>query len=146
MELGISERFVQDNHSTSYKGVLRGLHYQIQHAQGKLIRVLQGSIYDVAVDLRKSSPTFGYWVGYELSESNQHLLWIPAGFAHGFLTLSDKAAVAYKATDFYASEFERCILWNDPDLAIRWPLEELVPRLSKKDAEGNFLKQADVFP
>ena len=145
-ELGISERFVQDNHSTSYKGVLRGLHYQLPHAQGKLIRVLQGCIHDVAVDLRKSSPTFGQWVGYELSESNQRLLWIPTGFAHGFLTISNKAAVAYKATDFYAAESERCILWNDPDLAIRWPLEKVVPKLSKKDDEGKFLKQADVFP
>ncbi len=125
---------------------MRGLHYQIPHAQGKLIRVLQGCIYDVAVDLRKSSATFGQWVGYELSESNQRLLWVPTGFAHGFLTISEEATVAYKATDFYAAESERCIFWNDPDLAIRWPLENVVPKLSKKDAEGKFLKQADVFP
>ena len=115
---------MQDNHSSSVKGVLRGLHYQTQSVQGKLVRVLQGRIFDVAVDLRRSSPTFGKWAGYELSSENNRLLWIPSGFAHGFLVLSSKAEVAYKATDFYAAQFEQCIKWNDPDLGIAWPLED----------------------
>ncbi len=144
-ELGIPNHFVQDNHSCSSKGVLRGLHYQSEHVQGKLIRVLQGRIFDVAVDLRKSSPSFAQWVGYELSQENKKLLWIPPGFAHGFVALSDNAEVAYKATDFYAAATEQCIIWNDVDLAIAWPLEGS-PLVSKKDAEGVSLKNALVFP
>lgn len=136
---------MQDNHSSSVKGVLRGLHYQAQNVQGKLVRALQGRIYDVAVDLRKSSNTFGKWVGYELNDDNKRLLWIPPGFAHGFLVLSDRAEVAYKATDFYAAQYEQCIKWNDPELGIKWPLDG-DPVLSKKDAEGVSLQQAYVFP
>ena len=144
-ELGIPNHFVQDNQSSSIKGVLRGLHYQTQKVQGKLVRVLRGSIFDVAVDLRRSSATFGKWAGYLLSEQNRQLLWIPPGFAHGFVALSDMAEVAYKATDFYAAEFEQSIVWNDPDLAIRWPYEE-APNLSKKDAAGMSFRQAPTFP
>lgn len=142
--LGIREHFVQDNHSSSVKGVLRGLHYQIRSPQGKLVRVLRGSIYDVAVDLRRSSSTFGKWVGYELNDSSHQLLWVPPGFAHGFVALSERADVAYKATDFYAAEFERCVIWNDPDLAINWPLQG-EPILSSKDARGLRLRDAELF-
>jgi dTDP-4-dehydrorhamnose 3,5-epimerase len=144
-ELGILDHFVQDNHSSSAQGVLRGLHYQTQQVQGKLVRVLRGRIYDVAVDLRRSSPTFGNWVGYELSGENQKLLWIPPGFAHGFVVLTETAEVAYKATEFYAAEFEHSILWNDPDLKIRWPYDG-EPILSKKDAAGVPFKEALTFP
>lgn len=144
-DLGISDHFVQDNHSSSKKGVLRGLHYQSKQVQGKLVRAIRGRIYDVAVDLRRSSPTFKKWVGYELSEENRRLLWIPPGFAHGFLALSERADVAYKATNFYAAQFEHCILWNDPELGIKWPLEG-DPVLSKKDAAGVLLKEAVLFP
>ena len=144
-ELGIGDYFVQDNHSSSKKGVLRGLHYQSEQVQGKLVRAIRGRIYDVAVDLRRSSPTFKKWIGYELSEENRRQLWIPPGFAHGFLALSDHAEVAYKATNFYASQHEQCIVWNDPELGIEWPLES-DPILSKKDAAGVFLKDAVLFP
>jgi dTDP-4-dehydrorhamnose 3,5-epimerase len=136
--------FVQDNDSQSARGVLRGLHYQINQPQGKLLRVSRGHIFDVAVDLRKSSPTFGRWVGMELSEENYHQLWIPPGFAHGFLVLSEFANVLYKTTDYYAPEHERCVIWNDPTLAIDWPLKG-EPVLSAKDRLGVRLGRAEVF-
>ena len=137
-------QFVQDNHSRSSRGVLRGLHYQIQQPQGKLVRVARGAVWDVAVDIRKSSPTFGQWVGAELSEDNQHQLWVPPGFAHGFVVLSESADFLYKTTDYYAPQFERCIAWNDSQLKIEWPLAE-PPRLSAKDAQGVLLAQAHLF-
>lgn len=143
-ELGIPEAFVQDNHSRSERGVLRGLHYQVIQPQGKLIRAVRGEIFDVAVDLRRSSPEFGRWTGHVLSEDNKHMLWIPAGFGHGFLVLSDVADVLYKATDFYAPKGERSILWNDPTIGIEWP-EIDHPLLSAKDAAGLPLKDAEVF-
>lgn len=136
--------FVQDNHSRSSQGVLRGLHYQTQQAQGKLMRVIQGSIFDVAVDIRKSSPTFSQWVGIELTNTNHKQLWIPAGFAHGFVVLSDSAEILYKTTDYYAPEFERCIIWNDPTVAIQWSIEN-APLLSQKDQNGTLLTQAELF-
>ncbi len=136
---GLSLAFVQDNHSRSAQGVLRGLHYQTQHAQGKLVRVVRGSVFDVAVDIRKNSPSFGRWVGMELSERNQRQLWVPPGLAHGFLVTSETADFLYKTTDYYAPEFERCIAWNDPDLAISWPLACLAPQLSAKDQAGELL-------
>jgi len=141
---GTNHPFVQDNHSRSSQGVLRGLHYQIQQPQGKLVRVARGKVWDVAVDIRKSSPTFGQWVGAELSEDNQHQLWVPPGFAHGFVVLSESADFLYKTTDYYAPEHERCIAWNDPQLGIRWPYEG-EPRLSAKDARGVTLEQAEIF-
>ena len=141
---GTDVSFVQDNHSRSARHVLRGLHYQIEKAQGKLIRVVSGRIFDVAVDIRRSSPTFGRWVGYELSAENHRQLWIPAGFAHGFMALSDTADVLYKATDFYAPEHERCIIWNDPDIGITWPDADQV-QLSAKDQLGRRLSEADTF-
>jgi len=134
-EIGLQVSFVQDNHSKSNKGVLRGLHYQSQNAQGKLVRVSQGAVFDVAVDVRKGSPTYGQWVGEVLSAENKRQLWIPAGLAHGFLVLSETAEFLYKTTDYYAPEFERCIAWNDPGLAIDWPLEG-APILSQKDQLG----------
>ncbi len=137
--------FVQDNHSRSEKNVLRGLHYQVEQAQGKLVRAVVGSIFDVAVDIRKSSPTFGQWVGHMLTAENKHQLWVPSGFAHGFLVVSEVAEVLYKTTDFYAPQYERSILWNDPDLEIRWPTSE-APILSKKDMGGQRLKEAEVYP
>lgn len=137
-------RFVQDNHSCSTANVLRGLHYQIQQAQGKLVRVVAGAIFDVAVDIRQSSPTFGQWVSCELSAENKKQLWIPTGFAHGFLSLSDRTEVLYKATDFYAPAHERCIRWDDPDLAIAWPLTA-TPTVSAKDQAGQPLRTAEVF-
>lgn len=140
---GAEACFVQDNHSRSAKGVLRGLHYQIRQPQGKLVRVVKGAVFDVAVDLRKSSPTFGQWVGVELSEENQRQLWIPPGFAHGFAVLSESADFLYKTTDYYAPEHERCILWNDPDIGIDWPLRN--PLLSAKDQAGRALAEAEVF-
>ncbi|MBN3927604.1 dTDP-4-dehydrorhamnose 3,5-epimerase [Nostoc sp. NMS4] len=143
-EIGIVTNFVQDNHSCSKQNVLRGLHYQIQQPQGKLIRVVVGTIFDVAVDIRKSSATFGKWVGSELSAENKRLLWIPPGFAHGFLALSEIAEVLYKTTDYYAPHSDRTILWNDPDLAIDWPLSA-TPILSAKDQAGKSLKTAEVF-
>jgi len=144
-ELGIEEDFVQDNHSRSRRGVLRGLHYQIRNIQGKLVRAVAGEIYDVAVDLRRSSPTFGQWHGVLLSADNKLQFYVPPGFAHGFLVVSPVAEVLYKATDFYAPEHERCILWNDPRLAIQWPLEEK-PVLSAKDREGVAFSEAPLFP
>ena len=137
-------QFVQDNHSRSSRGVLRGLHYQIQQPQGKLVRVARGAVWDVAVDIRKSSPTFGQWVGAELSEDNQHQLWVPPGFAHGFVVLSDTADFLYKTTDYYAPQYERCIAWNDPTLAIAWPDLGMRPTLSAKDGAGKLLQQAEL--
>ena len=137
--------FVQDNHSLSAKGVLRGLHYQLQHAQGKLVRVTRGAVFDVAVDIRKSSPTFGQWVGEVLSEENHCQLWVPPGFAHGFFVLSESAEFLYKTTDYYAPQFERCISWNDPDIAIVWPTLQQAPTLSVKDQQGLQLSHAEVF-
>ncbi|MFB2918617.1 MULTISPECIES: dTDP-4-dehydrorhamnose 3,5-epimerase [Aerosakkonema] len=143
-KVGMTTHFVQDNHSRSGQNVLRGLHYQIQQPQGKLVRVAVGEIFDVAVDIRKSSPTFGQWVGYMLSAENKRQLWIPAGFAHGFVVVSEVAEVLYKTTEYYAPQHERCILWNDPDLAIAWPVEA-TPILSAKDRAGQPFKTAEVF-
>ena len=141
---GLDVNFVQDNHSRSSKGVLRGLHYQIQQPQGKLVRVVHGSVFDVTVDLRKSSPTFGQWVGVELTEDNNRQLWIPPGFAHGFYVLSDSADFLYKTTDYYAPEFECSLIWNDPTIGIEWPLNTQ-PIISAKDAQGKKLADAEVF-
>ena len=141
---GLDVNFVQDNHSRSSKGVLRGLHYQIQQPQGKLVRVVHGSVFDVTVDLRKSSPTFGQWVGVELTEDNHRQLWIPPGFAHGFYVLSDSADFLYKTTDYYAPEFECSLIWNDPTIGIEWPLNTQ-PIISAKDAQGKKLADAKVF-
>ena len=141
---GIDAVFVQDNHSRSARNVLRGLHYQIRQPQGKLVRAIRGAVFDVAVDLRRKSPTFGRWVGTELSEENRRQLWIPVGFAHGFLVLSDVAEFLYKTTDYWAPEYERTIIWNDPDLAVAWPLQG-EPVLSAKDARGTAFKDAEVF-
>jgi len=141
---GLNLNFVQDNHSRSAKGVLRGLHYQIQQPQGKLVRVVRGAVFDVAVDIRKSSPTFGKWVGVELTEENHKQLWVPPEFAHGFLVLSDSADFLYKTTDYYAPEYERCIAWNDPAIGIAWPLDQ-TPSLSAKDGAGQPLASAEVF-
>lgn len=142
--LGRPVSFVQDNQSRSAKGVLRGLHYQVRQAQGKLVRVLTGEIFDVAVDLRRSSPSFGQWVSATLSAGNHRQLWIPEGFAHGFVVLSDNAEVLYKTTDYWAPEHERCIAWNDPSLAIAWP-RDLTPLLSAKDAAGTAFPAAECF-
>jgi len=142
--IGRKVNFVQDNHSRSVKNVLRGLHYQIQQPQGKLVRVVQGEVFDVAVDIRKSSPTFGQWVGEILSAENKRQLWVPEGFAHGFVVLSDTAEFLYKTTNYYAPEHERCIAWNDPTLAIAWPIAG-EPALSAKDAQGAALASAEVF-
>ena len=142
---GLNVRFVQDNHSQSTKGVLRGLHYQIQQPQGKLVRVVRGAVFDVAVDIRRSSPTFGQWAGAELTEENCRQLWAPIGFAHGFLVLSDRADFLYKTTDYYAPQFERSILWNDPNIGIQWPLNE-APQLSTKDKASLLFEQADTYP
>jgi dTDP-4-dehydrorhamnose 3,5-epimerase len=141
---GVEREFVQDNHSRSQRGVLRGLHYQLQQAQGKLVRVVHGEVFDVAVDIRRNSPTFGRWVGVHLSAENKRQLWVPEGFAHGFLVLSEYAEFLYKTTDYYAPEHERCIRWDDPDLAIDWPFAE-APQLSAKDQAGASFKDADVF-
>lgn len=141
---GVNVQFVQDNHSKSARHVLRGLHYQLQQAQGKLVRVVQGEVWDVAVDIRRSSPTFGKWVGEILSAENNRQLWVPAGFAHGFVVLSETAEFLYKTTDYYAPAYERCIAWNDPDLAIAWPMDA-APSLSAKDAQGVAFKDADYF-
>ncbi|ERI51899.1 dTDP-4-dehydrorhamnose 3,5-epimerase [Pseudomonas sp. EGD-AK9] len=143
---GVSRDFVQDNHSRSARGVLRGLHYQLQQAQGKLVRVSAGEVYDVAVDLRRSSPTFGQWVGVHLSAENKRQLWVPEGFAHGFLVLSEYAEFLYKTTDYYAPAHERCIRWDDASLAIDWPLDDLTPQLSAKDQQGLSLQDAETFP
>lgn len=144
-KLGIERTFVQDNHSRSKGGILRGLHYQLQSPQGKLLRVIQGEIFDVAVDLRRSSATFGQWVSTVLSAENHRQFWVPEGFAHGFYVLSDSADVLYKTTDYYAPEHERTILWNDPELAIAWPLAGAAPVLSAKDQQGDRWAEADVF-
>lgn len=141
---GLKVDFVQDNHSRSSKGVLRGLHYQLQQAQGKLVRVVAGAVFDVAVDIRHGSATFGQWVGVELTANNHRQLWVPPGFAHGFLVLSESADFLYKTTDYYLPAAERCIMWNDPDIGIKWPAE-IEPRLSAKDQQGLFLSQAEVF-
>ncbi len=142
---GTNHQFVQDNHSRSAKGVLRGLHYQIQQPQGKLVRVVRGAVFDVAVDIRKSSPTFGQWVGEVLSADNHRQLWVPPGFAHGFMVLSETAEFLYKTTDYYAPVYERCIVWDDPDLAIDWPNIGMAPLLSAKDFAGRKLSNADCF-
>ena len=143
--VGLDADFVQDNHSRSARNVLRGLHYQIEHAQGKLVRVCSGAVFDVAVDIRKASPTFGRWVGMTLSAHSKQMLWIPPGFAHGFLVLSEAAEFLYKTTDYWYPEHERTLLWNDPALAIAWPLEG-APTLAAKDAAGRPLALADLFP
>ncbi len=143
-ETGSKSQFVQDNHSKSAKGVLRGLHYQIQQPQGKLVRVVAGEVFDVAVDIRKRSPTFGQWLGVVLSADNKRQLWLPAGFAHGFLVTSDYAEFLYKTTDYYAPEFERSILWNDPAIGINWPISG-EPVLSNKDKAAKLLSEAEVF-
>jgi dTDP-4-dehydrorhamnose 3,5-epimerase len=145
---GLSTSFVQDNHSRSEKNVLRGLHYQIQQPQGKLVRVIQGAVFDVAVDIRKSSPTFGRWTGNELSAENRRQMWIPEGFSHGFLVLSDTAEFLYKTTNYWAPQYERTLLWNDPAIGIKWPLSGLQgrdPILSAKDAAGIPLSEAEVY-
>jgi dTDP-4-dehydrorhamnose 3,5-epimerase len=142
--VGRDVQFVQDNHSSSVKGVLRGLHYQIKQPQGKLVRVTAGEVFDVAVDLRKSSPTFGQWVGAHLSAENKHQLWVPEGFAHGFVVLSSSAELLYKTTDYYAPAHERCLAWNDPAIGIDWPLEE-APTMSVKDRAAPLLNIAEVF-
>lgn len=141
---GLEVDFVQDNHSRSAKNVLRGLHYQIRQPQGKLVRVVRGAVFDVAVDIRKSSDTFGKWVGVELSESNNRQLWVPPGFAHGFVVLSASADFLYKTTDYYAPEYERCIRWNDPEIGVKWPIFEN-PSLSNKDELGELLANASVY-
>jgi len=144
VEVGIRADFVQDNHSRSQKNVLRGLHYQIQQPQGKLVRVVAGEVFDVAVDIRRSSPTFGQWIGFNLSSKNKYMVWIPPGFAHGFLVLSDYAEFTYKTTEYWAQEHERCIRWDDPDLAINWP-SAIVPTLSQKDEMGSSFGAAELF-
>jgi len=141
---GLDYDFVQDNHSRSVKNVLRGLHYQVKHAQGKLVRVVEGEVFDVAVDIRKSSPTFGQWVGEYLSAENKKMLWIPPGFAHGFVVLSDNAQFLYKTSDYYSPEHERCLIWNDPEVNIKWPITNN-PVLSSKDQAGVSLKSAEAF-
>lgn len=146
---GSDPDFVQDNHSRSARGVLRGLHYQVRQPQGKLVRVVRGAVFDVAVDIRRGSPTFGRWAGVELTEENQRQMWVPAGFAHGFVVLSDSADFLYKTTDYYAPEHERCIAWNDPELAIAWPLAQhgiAEPQLSAKDRQGTPLRSAELIP
>ena len=142
---GVQADFVQDNHSRSGRGVLRGLHYQVLQPQGKLVRVVRGAAFDVAVDLRRGAATFGQWAGAELSEENHHQLWVPAGFEHGFLVLSDSADFLYKTTDYYAPQHERCIAWNDPDLGIAWPDVGAAPSLSAKDAQGVPFARAEYF-
>lgn len=145
-EAGISHPFVQDNHSRSSQGILRGLHYQIKHPQGKLVRVISGEVFDVAVDIRKNSPTFGQWVGETLSADNRKMLWVPPGFAHGFYVMSESAEFLYKCTDFYTPPHERTILWNDPALGINWPLVNgAAPVLSSKDAEGVLFTEAEIY-
>ena len=145
-EVGIDASFVQDNHSRSVKHVLRGLHYQLPNAQGKLVRVARGRAFDVAVDMRRSSPSYGHWVGVELSDDNQRMLWIPPGFAHGFLSLEDGTDVLYKCTEFYAPQHERSLLWNDPALGIDWPLDGGIPQLSAKDAAGVRFADTEAYP
>jgi dTDP-4-dehydrorhamnose 3,5-epimerase len=141
---GIDANFVQDNHSRSVRNVLRGLHYQVKQPQGKLVRVVAGEVFDVAVDVRRSSSRFGGWMGLHLSAENKRMMWIPAGFAHGFLALSEFAEVLYKATDYYAPQHERCVLWNDPDIGVHWPFTG-VPLVSEKDGRGVPLKLAETY-
>jgi dTDP-4-dehydrorhamnose 3,5-epimerase len=141
---GITRTFVQDNHSRSSKGVLRGIHYQLHAPQGKLVRVVCGEVFDVAVDLRKSSPTFGKWVGEILSAENKRQLWVPEGFGHAFMVTSESADFLYKTTDYYAPEYERCIVWNDPDIGVQWPAD-VEPNLSAKDAAGRFIADVELF-
>ncbi len=141
---GIDAEFVQDNHSRSKRGVLRGIHYQINQAQGKLVRVVTGEVFDVAVDLRRHSPTFGHWAGFRLSAENKRIAWIPPGFGHAFLVLSEVADFLYKTTDYYAAEYERCVVWNDPEIGIEWPLDR-PPILSAKDLAGRQLSAAEVY-
>lgn len=145
-EAGLDWSFVQENHSRSGRGVLRGIHYQITQPQGKLVRVTAGAVFDVAVDLRRSSPSFGQWTGVELSAANKRMLWVPPGFGHGFLSLEDGTDFLYKCTDFYAPDDERCVRWNDPEIAIDWPLEGMQPALSAKDEAGLPLSEAEVYP
>ncbi len=145
---GRDDQFVQDNHSRSARGVLRGLHYQIENAQGKLVRVIAGEVFDVAVDLRRNSPTFGQWEGFHLSAENRHMVFVPPGFAHGFVVLSDYAEFLYKTTDYWSPQHERCIRWDDPDLAITWPnvwAPDSAPQLSAKDSQGSNFKDAEVY-
>jgi len=144
-KLGIQNDFVQDNHSHSAKGVLRGLHFQTKHIQGKLVRVVRGEVFDVAVDLRKSSPTFGKWIGVHLSAENKRMLWIPPGFAHGFLVLSDQADFLYKATDYYDPASENCLKWDDPTVGVNWPLNGALPSISSKDNLGKSFKDIPLF-
>ena len=143
---GIEATFVQENHSKSKKGVLRGLHYQFHRPQGKLVRVIAGEVFDVAVDIRRGSPTFGKWVGVYLSAENKHSLWVPPGLAHGFYVTSDEAEFVYACTDLYDQRDEHCILWSDPELAIDWPVGEAAPLVSEKDAAGAVLRDADCYP
>lgn len=145
-QAGIHASFVQDNHSRSQAGILRGLHYQLKRPQGKLVRVVAGSVFDVAVDLRRQSPTFGRWVGVELSAENRRQLWVPPGFAHGFFVLSDSADFLYKTTDYYAPEDEYCLAWNDPELAIAWPLGDVKPTVSARDECGLPLSASPLYP
>ena len=146
-EAGLDADFVQDNHSRSGRGVLRGLHYQIEHAQGKLVRVIVGEVFVVAVDLRRSSPTFGRWVGVTLSADNRRMLWVPAGFAHGFVVISDSAEFLYKTTDYHAPQHDRSLLWNDPALGIDWPLAAVgAPQLKAADRNGKRLADTELFP
>ena len=145
-DAGVDVRFVQDNHSMSRKGILRGLHYQIQDPQGKVVRVVRGEVFDVAVDIRSYSPTFGQWAGMTLSEENKRMMWVPPGFAHGFVVLSDEAEFVYKCTSYYAPEYDRTLLWNDPQIGVQWPLEkagELL--LSEKDRNGTAFSEAEFF-
>ena len=143
---GLQLDFVQDNHSRSARGVLRGLHYQLQQPQGKLVRVVSGRVWDVAVDMRRSSPTFGQWQGLELSAENNRQFWVPAGFAHGFVVLSEFADFLYKTTDYYAPAHERCLMWNDPTVGVQWPLEGITPQLSGKDQQGLAFAQCETYP
>jgi dTDP-4-dehydrorhamnose 3,5-epimerase len=144
-EAGLDVKFVQDNHSRSARGVLRGLHYQIGPAQGKLVRVVSGAVFDVAVDLRRSSPTFGQWLGYELSAANHRMLWVPPGFAHGFLTLQDGTDFLYKCTELYTPSAEHCLAWDDPTVGVEWPLDGITPLVSDKDRVGKSLAEAVTF-
>jgi dTDP-4-dehydrorhamnose 3,5-epimerase len=146
-KVGLDVQFVQDNHSRSAQNVLRGMHYQIQQPQGKLVRVVVGEVFDVAVDLRRSSPTFGQWVGVHLSAASKQMFWVPPGFAHGFLVLSEYAEFLYKTTDYYAPQYERSLLWNDPTVAIAWQIDPILsePILSAKDRDGKLLAEAELF-
>ncbi len=143
---GVSAAFVQDNHSHSRKGVLRGLHYQVEQAQGKLVRAVTGEVFDAVVDLRRNSPTFGHWEGFVLSALNKKMLWVPPGFGHGYFVMSESTDFLYKTTDYYAPQHERCVLWNDPAVGVQWPLEGTEPTLSAKDQVGLLLADSTVYP